>query len=1031
MSRIPLPVIPVAVETASAEEVYNVITAAASQDPRNLKASADRLKQLFNVLGTYDALSKITVQRTVPLQVRQQSIIQLKNGVVDHWRSRKLLPPDHKANIRDRALSLLAEPDPLIAECNEILIAKIARQDYPAQWPNLATDLLNTINMNFNGRYHNGPSDFLSLRRALEVLNAVIKELASAKILTGMKHFEELVREMHPILEGHYNTVFGSLMRLNPGGMSSPHNAEEILLSHLVFKCVVKCAHWTWQRKKKDDQTSTADFWPQALFENCARQLQYLFDLRLNIVIGLIAENGLTNPIAQQTVKDLTRHVMLYGRLFRRFQQLDARRFANLPLCGDLVLFYWSKVVQSTTGPAEYIGDSPYAVCPVRLLVQGMMLFKESLLQWAPMRKDGKENSQVLSKDFVEEAVRILVTRFIPLNPADLETWENDPEEWVNVEEREGDQWEYELRPCGERVLMTLANHYRAFVEPMLEATFKSMRPQKAADLSGLLQKEALYCALGRCANRMKDLIPFEEWLNNELSSEAQETNQMYAILKRRIAWLIGQWISSECSGANNPMVWQILVYLLQNRGPGTDAVVRLTAVVALRQCVDTISFDLNVFAPFLPAIVSELLQMISEAESVETKRRILNTLNTVIERSETRIVPFLAGIAGPLPQLWIAAGDDWLYKLALLDTLSKLISSSKEESAPLTPLVVTLVGESLVPPAKQNLDVDGLSLLQTALRNAPNNGVAADTNPGLAVLFPNIVSLLGDNLDLLATIVGILESYIVLNATFVAERFASDIFQNALRAMRDGNDVAVKPIVIAIELLIQLAPPQLWGEALHVSGLFAYITEVLLDEKRNSLLLTQCVLLFARIAASDGQLFVRLVSFAAPMLKKTEAELYDGLLTQWWTRFDNMHEPRHRKLAAMGIASLVASGRDEILERLPTEICNLWLDVFGELKEAQTKATMDGSPEALTLYWDHSAEYLWEDAKDTPEFARRQSIYDADPVRSVQLTAYISNCIQSAQNAVGGAAILQSKYMGKADPKVIEQIQAGLAGKY
>ena len=48
------------------------------------------------------------------------------------------------------------------------------------------------------------------------------------------------------------------------------------------------------------------------------------------------------------------------------------------------------------------------------------------------------------------------------------------------------------------------------------------------------------------------------------------------------------------------------------------------------------------------------------------------------------------------------------------------------------------------------------------------------------------------------------------------------------------------------------------------------------------------------------------------------------------------MSEPRHRKLAAMGIASLVSTGRPEVLERLPVEIFNLWIDVFCEIKEAR-----------------------------------------------------------------------------------------------
>jgi hypothetical protein len=49
----------------------------------------------------------------------------------------------------------------------------------------------------------------------------------------------------------------------------------------------------------------------------------------------------------------------------------------------------------------------------------------------------------------------------------------------------------------------------------------------------------------------------------------------------------MGQWIGNDCSPANNPRVWDVLIHLLQDRGPGTDAVVRLTAAVALRECVD------------------------------------------------------------------------------------------------------------------------------------------------------------------------------------------------------------------------------------------------------------------------------------------------------------------------------------------------------------------------------------------------------------------------------------------------------------
>lgn len=34
----------------------------------------------------------------------------------------------------------------------------------------------------------------------------------------------------------------------------------------------------------------------------------------------------------------------------------------------------------------------------------------------------------------------------MPLNASDLDGWMADPEEWVNMEDKENDQWEFELR---------------------------------------------------------------------------------------------------------------------------------------------------------------------------------------------------------------------------------------------------------------------------------------------------------------------------------------------------------------------------------------------------------------------------------------------------------------------------------------------------------------------------------------------------------------------------------------------------------
>ncbi len=184
------------------------------------------------------------------------------------------------------------------------------------------------------------------------------------------------------------------------------------------------------------------------------------------------------DPIALHSLNLLYKYVRTFGKFFRRVQRLDVTRFVELPLCDDLILYYWEKVVQANSSAeliegmqaqlapmkiAHHRLDSETAVFPVRVLVPGMVLFKESLAQWSPARKAKTEHSlsecpnhlllsppidalSALPQDFVETAVTFLVTRFMPLNPNDLEGWMANPEEWVNTEDKDDEQWQFELR---------------------------------------------------------------------------------------------------------------------------------------------------------------------------------------------------------------------------------------------------------------------------------------------------------------------------------------------------------------------------------------------------------------------------------------------------------------------------------------------------------------------------------------------------------------------------------------------------------
>ncbi|TFY59275.1 hypothetical protein EVJ58_g5888 [Rhodofomes roseus] len=1001
-------------ETFSPEELYNVVCGAASQDPTQLQASATRLKEILQLPGAFETLYEIASQRTVPLAVRQQSIIQFKNNAVN---SSQMITGNAYVRGACHCLTNLTMFARQIAECNEVIVAKIARNDMPQNWPALIPNLLGTIGTNIDARYGGGQGgSTIQLRRSLEVLNAILKEMMSVKLPSGVKVMGALVQELHQNLQGHYSRVALSFpTTITPVSISQIRTAEDLLFAHLIFKCVVKSAEWAWNRIVHNNYENLEP-WIQQLFQASAMQLQALSELRINIMLAL--QTAQTDKIGAHSIDILTRHVRLFGKLFRRMQQLSPSRFVALPICSDLILYYWSKVVQASNAPADAIADTPTAVFPVRFLVQAMVLFKDSLAQWAPVRKDGSQNANALSKEFVENAVQLLVTRFIPLNPSDLEEWVSDPEGWVNLEEQDNEQWVFEIRPCAERVLMTLANNYQQYVTPLLDTTFKQA--------VGVVQKEALYCAVGRCATRLKDLIPFGQWLEHTLMAEAQDPSASYPILKRRIAWLVGKWIADDCYPANDAKIWQVLLYLLQDRGQGSDDVVRLTAAMALRECVDTLSFDIDVFAPFLATAVNELVRLMAEAETLEAKRRIANSLNTVIERAETRIVPLIGNIAQPLPQLWSAAGEDWLFKTSLLGTLTNLVQSSKEHSVILTGLVVHLIQQSFTPGAQLHLDQDALVLWLAAIRNTVTlEGV--DGGPGYIIPFPLVISLLSENLDLLGSISEIVDSYILVDATRVLQLYAVELFQAFAKAMTQAVETNVGDMAKILSTLFQIGPPQLWGEPLHRSGLFALVVKTLMDDKAKTSILTEEIYVLARVAVANKQLFLQLMQATAQANNVPENQIWEGVLDQWWTRFDNMSEPRLRKLTAMGIASLVSTGRKEVLERLSSDVFNLWLDVFGEIKETENQDAEPGSP-TLTRYWDRPTDDFFQGSENTLEYERRKALYENDPVRTTKLTTYVAACLQEAETACGGPANLQAMYLAKADPTVLNQLQTELA---
>lgn len=76
----------------------------------------------------------------------------------------------------------------------------------------------------------------------------------------------------------------------------------------------------------------------------------------------------------------------------------------------------------------------------------------------------------LLTDDFAREMMETLVTRFFLFTTRDLKDWEEEPDEWEKNQEGSGDDWDFSIRTCAEKLFLDLMINYKdLLVQPLLQ----------------------------------------------------------------------------------------------------------------------------------------------------------------------------------------------------------------------------------------------------------------------------------------------------------------------------------------------------------------------------------------------------------------------------------------------------------------------------------------------------------------------------------------------------------------------------------
>jgi hypothetical protein len=398
----------------------------------------------------------------LPSEIRYLAIIQLKNGIDKYWRKTSInaISAEEKAQIRGQLLEGgIAEAEHNLALQNALVVSKVVRIDYPLDWPDVLTSLVKIL------RAANQLNQ-LHLRRGMLILLQVVKELSTARLRTSQVRLQSVAPEIVFLLSEIYQEKVTKWVAFLGGSGEDEGGAldamENSLLAIKILRRLLISGYET--------PSHSTDV--QQLWEHSQNQFGQFLDMATR-----------DPPILVSPAKELVeKHMVQFSKLHVQMATQHPASFALLPSSLDLVRAYWGLVAkygesygsesQDFSAKTMQKDSATERERPVmeKLCLKGLNILRACLkmafspihsfkYKTAQMKAEQNEaviiiKTQLLTDALVGQMASVIVTKFFVFRQVDLESWEEDEDEWEMREEGGGDSWEFEIRPCSEKLFM-------------------------------------------------------------------------------------------------------------------------------------------------------------------------------------------------------------------------------------------------------------------------------------------------------------------------------------------------------------------------------------------------------------------------------------------------------------------------------------------------------------------------------------------------------------------------------------------------
>uniref|UniRef100_A0A672GCJ0 Importin-11 n=1 Tax=Salarias fasciatus TaxID=181472 RepID=A0A672GCJ0_SALFA len=957
--------------------VLQALTQATSQDTAVLKPAEEQLRQWETQPGFYSVLLNIFNNHTLDVNVRWLAVLYFKNGIDRYWRrvAPHALSEEEKTSLRAGLITNFNEPVNQIATQIAVLIAKVARLDCPRQWPELIPILLESVK----------GQDGLQQHRALLTFYHVTKTLASKRLAQDRRLFQDLASGIYSFacsLWSHHTDCF--LQQIYAQDEAAALSSLERTL--LSLKVLRKLTVHGFQEPQHNMEVMVSPERLLRLESTCREKLEKTIILYTKVLLDFLEYHPCAFiPLIQRSLEFAVSYVFTpagEGVTFERF----------IVQCMNLIKMI---VKNDAYKPAKNIEDSK----------------PESL-------EAHRIKTAFFTHPTLTEIGRRLVSHYFLLTEEELAMWEEDPESFA-VEETGGDSWKYSLRPCTEVLFLDIFHNYSQTLTPVLLDMVQNLQgPTNVEDPVQLLMKDAVYNAVGLAAYELFDNVDFDQWFKNQLLGELQVSHHRYKLIRRRVIWLIGQWISVKFKSDLRPLLYEVILSLMQD----PDLVVRnqqtfIHFFFFWFKLLIMSGFRTEQFLPYLESIFGLLFQLLQQVTECDTKMQVLHVISCVIERVNIQIRPYVGCLVQYLPLLWKQSEEHNMLRCAILTTLIHLVQGLGAESKNLYPFllpVIQLSTDVSQPPHVYLLE-DGLELWLVTLENSPA------ITPELLRIFQNMSALLELSSENLRTCFQIVNAYIYLSATEFLQNYAESLCRSFCDLLKDITNEGQVQVLKVVEIALKVSP--ILGAHMF-QPLLPAVFRGIVDGERYPVVMSTYLGIMGRVLLQNSSFFSSLLAQMASENNQEVDQLLGSIIEMWVDRMDNITQPERRKLSSLALLSLLPSDNSVIQDKF-CGIINICVEA---LHDVMTEDPETGTFKDCMLMSHFEEPKLSDDEEPPTEQDKRKKLLALeDPVHSVSLQQYVYEKLKVQQALMGdqGFGVL----METVDTELVRQLQEFLQG--